>query len=292
MSTPPDAVRGVQTYVVVVLVGTTIIAVFMHALHVSVGDIRSHGFILAAMWMPGFARLVATRTVDRGWHSPFPLRRWGQPAWIVVALPLASVTAIYLGAYLLASLTGVVRSSPTWPEGRLLANIVVNLPLLTTIGIVGAVGEEIGWRGYLQPRLDDLKVPYSLLWTIVVETLFHFPLILLAGYLGAKNFLATLALFFTLGLGLTPLWTWATYQWRTVWMAVLFHTFHNAVSQVIVPKALGEGDPLILGESGVFPVIAYLAAGLIVFVILRRRGQTWRPFARTVIAPVSGSVRV
>jgi len=292
MSTPPDAVRGVQTYVVVVLAGTTIIAVFMHALHVSVGDIRSHGFILAAMWMPGFARLVATRTVDRGWHSPFPLRRWGQPAWIVVALPLASVTAIYLGAYLLASLTGVVRSSPTWPEGRLLANIVVNLPLLTTIGIVGAVGEEIGWRGYLQPRLDDLKVPYSLLWTIVVETLFHFPLILLAGYLGAKNFLATLALFFTLGLGLTPLWTWATYQWRTVWMAVLFHTFHNAVSQVIVPKALGEGDPLILGESGVFPVIAYLAAGLIVFVILRRRGQTWRPFARTVIAPVSGSVRV
>jgi membrane protease YdiL (CAAX protease family) len=292
MSTPPDAVRGVQTYVVVVLVGTTIIAVFMHALHVSVGDIRSHGFILAAMWMPGFARLVATRTVDRGWHSPFPLRRWGQPAWIVVALPLASVTAIYLGAYLLASLTGVVRSSPTWPEGRLLANIVVNLPLLTTIGIVGALGEEIGWRGYLQPRLDDLKVPYSLLWTIVVETLFHFPLILLAGYLGAKNFLATLALFFTLGLGLTPLWTWATYQWRTVWMAVLFHTFHNAVSQVIVPKALGEGDPLILGESGVFPVIAYLAAGLIVFVILRRRGQTWRPFARTVIAPVSGSVRV
>lgn len=287
MSTPPSAFRGVQTYVIVVLVGTTIIAVLMHARHVSVGEVRSLGFILAAMWMPGFARLIATRTVDRGWHSPFPLRRWGHPVWIVVILPLASVTAIYLGAYLLAALAGVERFSPAWSRGRLVANIVVNLPLLSAIGIVGALGEEIGWRGYLQPRLDELNVPYSLLWTIVAETLFHFPLILLAGYLGAKNLLATLALFFTLGLGLTPLWTWATYQFGTIWMAVLFHTFHNAVSQVIIPKALGEGDPLVLGESGVFPVIAYLSAGLIVFVIIRRRGPTWQRFARTAIAPES-----
>jgi len=292
LSTPSDSLRGVQTYVVVVLVGTTIIAVVMHALHVSVGEVRSQGFILAAMWMPGFARLVATRTVDRGWHSPFPLRRWGHPAWIVVILPLASVTAIYLGAYLLAALAGVERFSPAWSRGRLVANILVNLPLLSAIGIVGALGEEIGWRGYLQPRLDELKVPYSLLWTIVAETLFHFPLILLAGYLGAKNLLVTFALFFTLGLGLTPLWTWATYQWGTIWMAVLFHTFHNAVSQVIIPKALGEGDPLVLGESGVFPVIAYLTAGLIVFVIVRRRGRTWQLFARTAIATNSRSVRL
>src|SRR5262245_61544247 len=231
MSMPPS-VRGVQIYVVVVLLGTTIIAVAMHALHVSVGDVRSQGFILAAMWMPAFARLIATRTVDRGWQPPFTVRLLGYPSWVVIVLPLASVTIIYLGAYLLASLGGVARSSPAWTGRRLVANVVVNLPLLSAIGVVGALGEEIGWRGYLQPRLDELKVRYSLLWTIVVETLFHFPLILLAGYLGAKNLAATLVLFFALGLGLTPFWTWATYEWRTIWMAVLFHAFHNAVSQV------------------------------------------------------------
>jgi len=279
----PPSGRGVQIYVVVVLVGTTIIAVAMHALHISVGEVRSQAFILAAMWMPAFGRLVATRTVDRGWQSPFPLRRWGRPSWVVIVLPLASVTIIYLGAYLLASLGGVARSSPAWTGRRLVANVVVNLPLLSAIGVLGALGEEIGWRGYLQPRLDELKVRYSLLWTIVVETLFHFPLILLAGYLGAKNLAATLVLFFALGLGLTPFWTWATYEWRTIWMAVLFHTFHNAVSQVIVPKALGEGDPLLLGESGVFPVIGYLSAGLVVVLILRRRGQTWQRFAEAAI---------
>jgi hypothetical protein len=66
-------------------------------------------------------------------------------------------------------------------------------------------------------------------------------------------------------------------------MAVFFHTFHNAVSQVLVPKALGEGNPLLLGESGVFPVTGYLIAGLVVFLILRSRGQTWGMFARSVL---------
>lgn len=287
MSTRRSAFRGVQIYAVVVIVGTTTIAILMRILHISVGEVRSQVFILAAMWMPALARLVVTRTVDRGWQSPFPLRRWGRPGWVVISLPLASVTAIYLGAYLIASLVGVARSAPAWTGGRLVANVLINLPLLSAIGVVGALGEEIGWRGYLQPRLDELKVRYSLLWTILVETVFHFPLILFAGYLGAKNLAATLALFLALGLGLTPLWTWATYTWQTIWMAALFHTFHNAVSQVIVPKALGEGDPLLLGESGVFPVIAYLIAGLIVFVVIRRRGQTWRLFAQTAMGTQS-----
>jgi hypothetical protein len=52
---------------------------------------------------------------------------------------------------------------------------------------------------------------------------------------------------------------------------------------VLVPKALGEGNPLLLGESGVFPVTGYLIAGLVVFLILRSRGQTWGMFARSVV---------
>jgi len=289
--TPRSGLRGPWIYAAVVLSGVTVVAAAMNALHVGVGEPRAQGFILAAMWMPALARFIATRAADRGWQSPFPLRRWGHPAWAIVIVPLGTVTAIYVGAYALASLAHVPRSPPIWPTGRVAINIVVNLPILSAIGIAGALGEELGWRGYLQPRLDELKLRYSLLWTIVLETLFHLPLILLAGYLSARNLTATLVLFLTLGVGLTPLWTWATYRWRSVWMAALFHTFHNAVSQVIVPKALGEGDPLWLGESGVFPVIGYLFAGLIVFVMLRRRRQTWQEFADAALAPQSPVVR-
>jgi membrane protease YdiL (CAAX protease family) len=150
-------------------------------------------------------------------------------------------------------------------------NIAVNLPLLAVIGLAGGLGEELGWRGYLQPRLDQLRVRGAMLWVIVLETLFHIPIILLAGYLAGGSALTAVALFFGLKLGATPVWTWATYRWRTIWIAASFHALHNAISQVLAPKTFGAGDPRIVGESGVLPVAMYLLAALLLRSAFRMR---------------------
>ena len=175
------------------------------------------------------------------------------------------------------------RERPVWQGAASVVNIAVNLPLLAAIDVVGGLGEEIGWRGYLQPRLDQLRVPGSLLWVIAFESLFHLPLIVLAGYLVDRTWVTSVALFVGLKLGATPVWTWATYRYRTIWIAAWFHAFHNAVSQVLVPKALGAGDPRILGESGVLPIAFYLLAAAMILVILRSRTGRWRDFAANVI---------
>jgi membrane protease YdiL (CAAX protease family) len=169
-----------------------------------------------------------------------------------------------------------VRETPVWHGGAILLNLAVNLPLLAAIVLVGGLGEVIGWRGYLQPRLDRLQVPCSLLWVIALECLFHLPLIVLAGYVQSERWTTSAVLFFGLKLGATPLWTWATNRWRTIWMAAWFHAFHNAVSQVLLPKMLGAGPPLILGESGMLPVAAYLLATMAMLAVLLWRGQSGR----------------
>ncbi len=277
-------VLGTLVFGAVALSGVTAVAVSLHALDLSVGDPRAGALIMGAMWMPALARLAATRTVDREWSPPFPLRRWGRPGAAVVLVPLAIVATIYLGAYGIASLFGIPRERPLWQGAAILVNIAVNLPLLAVIDVVGGLGEEIGWRGYLQPRLDQLRVSGSLFWVVALESLFHLPLIVLAGYLGDRTWATSVALFAGLKLGATPVWTWATYRWRTIWIAAWFHAFHNAVAQVLVPKALGAGDPRILGESGVVPVACYLLAAAAILVVVRSRSERWRDFATNALA--------
>ena len=266
-------------YAAVAMASVIAVSAFMRAMTLSVGGGRGGLLIMAAMWIPALARLVATRTVDRAWFPPLPLRRWGHPRAAVIVVPLSIVSSIYLGAYALAWLAGVPREPPVWHGAAVVMNVAVNLPLLAIIGLFGGLGEELGWRGYLQPRLDQLDVRGALFWVIALETAFHLPLVLLAGYLAGDRWALSIALFFGLKLGATPVWTWATYRWRTVWMAVWFHALHNAVSQVLVPKALGAGDARILGEAGVLPVALYLATAGAVFGMATARGLRWRDLA-------------
>src|SRR5262245_33374967 len=55
-----------------------------------------------AMWAPAFARYVTRRTVDRGFASTLPLRRWGVTGARVVLRPLSFPLLVYGSAYAIA----------------------------------------------------------------------------------------------------------------------------------------------------------------------------------------------
>jgi membrane protease YdiL (CAAX protease family) len=239
-----------------------------------------------AMWAVALGAYVARRTVDPDFRSMVALREWGSTGARVVVRPLLFPLLVYGASYAIAVGVGIAHWSPgggRWTNARqIVANVVVNLTILGVIGTFTAMGEEIGWRGYLQPRLDAAGVRASVIVVSLCEFAYHAPVIAFAGYLNMGGVGLSLVLF---AFG-SPAWSFIAareaYLARSVWPAIFFHSFHNTISQWLFPKffVVAADQIWLQGEGGVLPGAGYLVLGAAVYVSIRLRGESWRSFAQ------------
>ena len=242
-----------------------------------------------AMWAPALARFIARRTVDRDFQATLTPRRWGDTGAWVITVPLLIPLAVYGAANAIAWSAGMVGWSPG--EGRwtttpqILVNLAVNLSILGVYGTFNALGEELGWRGYLQPRLDASGVGWSIVIVWLCQLAYHAPLMAGAGYLDSGSFVRTFALFAVSDLPVSFLIAWLAYRARSLWPAVFLHSFHNTISQWLFPKLFAGGDDLWLrGEGGLLPVVGYVLLGSAVYLWMRGTGQRWQELANRALA--------
>ena len=221
--------------------------------------------------------LVVTRDgyTKAGWAA-LGLRHAGFRAW-GLALLLPCLTLGF--GYSVVWLTGV--ASLATPAGGLVS-LPIEMAFAFVIALPLAFGEELGWRGYLQPRLDAAGVRLSVVVVWFVQFAYHLPLIVGADYLGGDNLLATAVLFAAGDLSFTFLAACLAYRAQSLWPAVFFHSFHNTISQWLFPKFFVGGDAdLLLGETGLLPALGYVVVGVAVLLALRRDGPPWAALARS-----------
>jgi membrane protease YdiL (CAAX protease family) len=233
-----------------------------------------------AMWAPAVGRLASCLTVDRGFNSTLTLRQWGATGPGVVLWPLAVPLAVYGSAYAIAWTAGFGQWNPgggRWTTGsEVAANVLVNLPLLAVFGTFTALGEELGWRGYLQPRLDSAGIRGSVVVVWLCQLAYHAPLMAGAGYVDTGNLLTSVVLFAAGDLPLAFLWARESYRAGSLWPAVFFHSFHNTISQWLFPRFFtGAENQRWLGEMGLLPVLGYVVIGMGLFLWMRQRGPSW-----------------
>ena len=277
--------RPLLVYLAVAAGTTTVIALVTASNGWTVRSPQWGLLAIVAMWAPAAGRFLACRTVERDFTSPLTLSRWGATGARVILVPLAVPIAVYGSAYAIAWSAGLAQWSPgggRWTTGSQIAtNVVANLSILGVFGTLTALGEEIGWRGYLQPRLDAAGVRYSVVVVSIAELIYHVPVIAGAGYVAAGGFWTSAALFAAAGLPVSFLWAFESYRARSLWPAVFFHSFHNTVSQWLFPKFFAGGEnELWLGEGGLLPTAGYLVLGIALFLWMRRRGLAWRTLSR------------
>ncbi len=158
------------------------------------------------------------------------------------------------------------------------------------IGTVIIVGEEIGWRGYLLPRFQQLTSKrQAAVSTGFAHGCFHLPLILLATTYdtgGSKWVAAPVAVAVITAGGVFYAWIWD--RSHTVWPVAIAHNVVNtvfALGAAGVVATAGWNMAYVAGETG----FATLGACVVAAVVLLRTVRVWggrlRGSALTRLAP-------
>lgn len=173
---------------------------------------------------------------------------------------------------------------------------IVATPFNAILSSLLAVGEELGWRGWLTPALRPLGTWATLLLTGVIWGLWHSPIILL-GYNFARPDLFGVLLMVVGCVAWGILLGWMRLRTASVWPAVLAHGSLNASAAVFL--ALFDAGRLDLALAGPLGAAAWIVLAVVIAILLLtgqfRRQPTplmpvaWSPAPGAVSAPPASS---
>lgn len=203
-----------------------------------------------------------------GWRR-LGLARTGVRWWPFTLLATAGVSAV---SYLLVvAFGGASFTAPPAGGWQDLLSLCVTGPIL-------AFAEEIGWRGYLQPRLSSWLGRWSLLVVGLVWVAWHLPYILFtASYHTDGDRTIVLLLFAGSVLASAALFGMLREISGSVWPAVLAHFAHNATFAWLGSALITTTDPVLVneylaGDTGLLVLVGTLvcAGGLALWAGRRR----------------------
>jgi membrane protease YdiL (CAAX protease family) len=230
--------------------------------------------ILVLMWIPGLLSIVfrvifREGFADVGWRLG-KFRFW---AWAYLG-PLSLATLSILVALCL----GRVRLAPHLSQQTMLDAVVFRLSWLASdsssigllcqrlvsVAVIGmvpgfffALGEELGWRGYLLPQLIRAGWRFPLVFSGLVWGIWHFPLFFLTGY--AHGAVSVSLVMFTL---LTVLFGvfigWLRLVSGSVFVAAMAHaSFNGFVQSFFGVSFVGKGAWFWVGDYGALTLLSY-----------------------------------
>lgn len=160
----------------------------------------------------------------------------------------------------------------TVPEEMKLNVFVLIIGAVITIiinSLTKMLGEEIGWRGYLLPRLQSLGIENALFISSFIWGLFHIAPIMFSGqYHSETNFFIFVPLFMINVMMAGYFIGYLRIVTGSIWPAIIAHCAHNmawAYGSMLTTNA----DPIVSYVTGDVGVIG-LAFYFVVYLVIRR----------------------
>jgi len=228
-----------------------------------------------ALWSftPTVATLVMLLVVTRdgyskeGWKS-LGLHRLGLNVWWIA-----------FGATLLITVaaSAIVWATPlasfVVPEGGIINPIIGFLLMVALFALTFVLGEEIGMRGYLQPRLMSLGRTRALLLVGLVWGTWHMPLIFLTPIFPPGNLLVFFPLFYGTVVAASFFYGYLRIYTGSVWPASIGHSVHNVAWGTLGAFTVTSSPELVhlylAGDFGILILVGTVIGAVWVRYILR-----------------------
>jgi CAAX protease family protein len=281
------AKRDIWTFLALLLLFSSV----FYALVFLVADAPKQwgSYALPFMWCPGLAALITKLVWDRslrglGWG-------WGRTRYLLIAYGLAITACLFPYLFVWFAFDAFSRSQfievlskaglPSALRGRagLLVVVLVVSPLT---GLISAAGEEIGWRGFLVPRMLALvgftgtSLLVGLIWAA-----WHYPINIAVSplYRPTVPLWYSNACFTLVVIGISFIHTWLRIRSQSLWPSALFHAAGNAFQGVLQAATLETSvTSYLTTEYGAsFAVVGLLVA----FLFWRQRHEFQAEYVRS-----------
>ena len=201
-------------------------------------------YVPGIMWCPALAafatlRLNGRRFADLGWK--WPSVQYAAMSWYVPIL----YAGIAYGIVWVSGLGG-------FPNHQFMNGLVARMglrasPAISTIiyvlltgrfGLVGsmarALGEEIGWRGFLVPELSKtISFTGTSLISGIVWACWHYPVLIWGDYNAGTPSWYGLSCFTVMVVAIAVVFAWLRLKSGSLWTGAILHASHNLYVQAI-----------------------------------------------------------
>ncbi len=253
----------------------------IHTGHIGAGN----GLVVSlVMWCPAFAAfatcaLFGINLATLGWSwRPARYVAWAYVIPILYALPVYIVAwAAIRGSFAFSDFASPLASAfgfPDWPRATAL---FLAIPCYAILGVISstarALGEEIGWRGFLLPRLvQQTGFTWGCLLSGCIWAVWHYPGLLFADYNAGTRPAFALTCFTLMVIADSYIMGWMRLKSGSLWTAAVMHASHNLFIQAIFDRMTAPvGKTLYVTTE--FGVGLVLTVGACALYFWTRRGE-------------------
>ncbi len=201
-------------------------------------------YVLGLMWCPALAALSTLRlnrrsATDLGWkwgETKYQIQSWFIPL-LYASIAYAIVWAAGFGKvgnpqYLNGLAQAMHLHGPAWISSTVGVVLIGTFGLIR--GVASALGEEIGWRGFLVPELSrTFSFTGTAFISGIVWSMWHYPVLIFGDYNAGTPTWYGLTCFTVMVVSGSFIFAWMRLKSGSLWTGAILHASHNLYIQAI-----------------------------------------------------------